>query len=208
MRAEPAPPLSAIAPMLSEEAKQPFDDPAWLFEINFDGCRLLAETSREDVRLASRNGGDVTHWFPELQELKALGGRHVLDGEACVLDDMGRPDFMRLQARAARRGFPAGAEPIVYCVFDLLVHNGRNLMARPLWARQALLAKLLASPPLSILLVTHVVEQGRWLYQEAQALQLEGIVAKRIDSIYRPGERTKDWLINRPGAVPAKRFKR
>lgn len=137
------------------------------------------------------------------------GGRHVLDGEVCVLDDYGRSDFDRLHARAKRRGFPAGADPVVFCAFDLLVHQGLDVRALPLKTRKRRLAQLLRRQRPSVLLVDGIAERGTWLFIQALELKLEGIVSKRLDSEYESGVRSRAWVkVKRPGAVPAERFRR
>ena len=92
-------------------------------------------------------------------------------------------------------------------MFDVLVYAGRNVMETPLRHRQALLGALLSSRPEGLLRVTHLETDGEWLYRQALALELEGIVAKDLSSRYLPGVRSTAWLkIKRPGAVPAERF--
>ncbi len=101
--------------------------PGWHFEIKYDGYRLLASTGAAP-QLKSRNGANATIWFPELVEaLAALPAGSIIDGEVCVLDDIGRSDFERLHARARRKGWYRGADPVAYCVFDLLVGKGKDL---------------------------------------------------------------------------------
>ncbi|WP_260501707.1 hypothetical protein [Aquabacterium sp. J223] len=103
--------------MLLSEVREPFDDPAWTFELKFDGWRLLAAVAGDQVELRTRNGASATRWFPEVATNLAglAGGPHVLDGEVCVLDDLGRSDFDRLQDRARRRGWKPGFDPVVFC---------------------------------------------------------------------------------------------
>lgn len=182
--------------------------PGWHFEIKYDGYRLLATTG--DVpRLKSRNGANATTWFPELVEsLAALPAGYILDGEVCVLDDIGKSDFERLHKRARRKGWYRGADAVAYCVFDLLVGKKNDLRGQPIERRKAALQKLLAGLPPGMLYVADV-DDGEWLYCHALALGLEGVVGKRAGSVYRSGERSRDWMkIKRPGAVPAKRFRR
>lgn len=196
--------------MLLGEAR-PFDDTAWLYEIKFDGYRMLAEVDGPHVYLQSRNGANATGWFPEVvASLAGIGGgRHVIDGEMCVLDDIGRSDFNRLHARARMRGWRPGADLVAFCVFDVLVHSGLNVMGLPLIERKKRLGKLFSAKPPSTLVVSDFEGEGRLLYDQAVQLKLEGIVAKRKDSRYVPGQRTADWLkIKRPGATPAQRFQR
>lgn len=201
--------LDSISPMLLGEAKRPFDDPGWTAELKFDGYRVLAGIRDGRARLKSRNGADATKWYPELQSLSALPGEPILDGEVCVLDELGRSDFNRLQDRSRRRGRPTGSEGVVYCVFDLLSHRGKDMREQPLSKRKAALKRLLSKAPASVMLVQDVPGQVPWLYTQALSLELEGIVAKRLDSQYLAGQRSDAWLkIKRPGAIPPERFKR
>nr|WP_231942750.1 hypothetical protein [Cupriavidus taiwanensis] len=91
------------------------------------GYRLLAST--KPFRLKTRNGADATAWFPEIGHALAplARGYHILDGEVCLLDEIGRSDFDRLPARARRRGWHRGADPVVSCVFDALIVNGKDV---------------------------------------------------------------------------------
>ena len=200
-----APRLADLAPMEFGRLDRPFVDPAWIFEVKYDGYRMLAEVSSDGVSLQTRRGADSTGWFPELHSpLRAIGGgRHVLDGEVCVLDELGRSDFDALQNRARRRGWRAGSTPVAFLVFDVLVMAGRSVMQRPLWSRKALLEELIPAPQPGLLRISHVAGDGDWLFERVLALQLEGMVAKRLDSFYLPGERSVAWLkIKRKGAVP------
>ncbi|RWA55361.1 hypothetical protein AU476_07590 [Cupriavidus sp. UYMSc13B] len=203
-----APTLADLRPMLLCERKTIPRGPDWHFEIKYDGYRMLATTGGTP-RLKSKNGADATAWFPELVDaLSQLPPGHILDGEVCVLDDIGRSDFERLQSRARRRGWYRGAEPVAYCVFDLLVDTGKDLRGQPIERRKAALRKILTEPPVGLLYVDSV-EDGAWLYGHALTLGLEGVVGKRAGSTYQAGERSIDWIkVKRPGAVPAKRFRR
>ena len=193
-------PRVALSPMLLTQADKPFTRDGWTFELKYDGWRCLAEIRDGTVRLQSRRGFDFTRRWPAIvQSLSAIPGHQILDREMCVLDDLGRSDFDRLHLRESGK---------TYCAFDLLVHNGVDIMSEPLVERKRRLALLLAEPLPSVLLVGTLDTEGEWLYQQALALRLEGIVGKRLDSLYFPGVRSPDWLkIKRPGAVPPERFK-
>lgn len=198
--------------LLSEDKRMPLGKPGWLYEIKFDGYRLVAGVSDGQVELRTRNGADATKWFPEIVTgLKALkGGPHILDGEVCVLDDVGRSDFNRLQDRARRRKWYEGADPVVFCAFDLLAQHGKPLIGLPVEVRKQRLAALLTPAPACVLYVGHFdAAHGQQLYDTAKQLKLEGLVAKRAGSLYLPGERSADWVKCKvPGAVPPERFKR
>ncbi len=116
----------------------------------------------------------------------------------------------RLQDRAKRRKWYEGADPVVFCAFDLLVRDGRSLIGLPIEGRKQQLQELLSPLPTSTTYVGHFEsELGPELFAKAQTLKLEGLVAKREGSIYLPGERSKDWIKCKvPGSVPAERFKR
>jgi bifunctional non-homologous end joining protein LigD len=195
--------------MLLTQVRRPFTADGWTFELKYDGWRCLAEVNAGKVRLQSRRGNDASRWWPEVaQSFSTLGGHHIFDGEVCVLDDLGRSDFDRLQKRSMLKGWKPGADAVVYCVFDVLIADGVSAMSAPLEDRKRGLAEILDAPRPSVMLVGHLEREGEWLYQRAVDLQLEGIVAKRLDSCYAPGLRSADWLkIKRPGAVPPERFK-
>lgn len=198
--------------LLSEDKRSPLGKPAWLYEIKWDGYRLMAGIQDGKVELATRNGANATKWFPEVVRgfTDLPGGPHILDGEVCVLDEVGRSNFERLHERARRRRWYEGADPVIFCAFDLLARDGRSLIGLPVEARKAQLAELLASPRASVLYVGHFdAEHGLELFENAKQLRLEGLVAKRVGSIYQPGVRSADWIkVKVPGAVQPERFKR
>jgi bifunctional non-homologous end joining protein LigD len=207
------PKLERLRPMLLDTRKHlPFSDPAWIFELKNDGYRMLAEFGENKVGMRTRGGHDCVLWFPEVAEALARysGGSHIVDGEVCVMDDLGRSDFDRLQDRARRRCYYPDCDPVVFAMFDLLVDHGENIMGLPLVERKARLKKLFTPKPRKTLLVIDAIpEHGIELYAMAEELKLEGLVAKRASSIYVPGERTTDWKkIKVPGAVPPERFRR
>jgi bifunctional non-homologous end joining protein LigD len=204
--------FDSLKPMLLDERPVDMTEPGWICEIKFDGYRLLAEAD-EPVRLRTRGGADATGWFPEIA--KALGtlrgGPFVFDGEVCVLDEEGRPDFDKLQDRARRRRWFPGATPVVYCIFDLLVDRGTDITRLPLVKRKEALARLLGKALPNVLLVGHFDgADGLTVFEKAVLpMKLEGLVAKRALSTYQPGVRSPDWVkVKRKGAIPAERFKR
>jgi bifunctional non-homologous end joining protein LigD len=201
------------APMLAPETlRPPFTDPAWIYEIKFDGYRCMAVLQAGRVELRTKSGADCTAWFPEVTApLAKIPGTHVIDGEACVLDEMGVSDFDRFQDRARRRRWYQGCDQVTFCAFDLLAIDGRSIIGLPLETRKEKLAALLKPALPSVLYVGHFEpEHGRVMFEQAvHQLSLEGLVAKRLGSLYRPGERSPDWVkVKRPGAVSPERFVR
>jgi bifunctional non-homologous end joining protein LigD len=167
---------------------EPFSDPGWVFERKLDGIRCLAHRSGGAVKLLSRTDRDMTGQFPELAEaLDAEPTRDfVLDGEIVAFEGA-VTSFQRLQRRGQER------MPVFLYVFDVLRHNGRDVRALPLRERKSLLRRSLrfAGP---VRLAPHRNERGEELFREACQKGLEGLIAKRADSPYRSGARSRDWL--------------
>ncbi|HZI85497.1 MAG TPA: hypothetical protein VFD48_01595 [Pyrinomonadaceae bacterium] len=187
----PDPFPSIVQPMLPTLSKTPFSNPDWLFEPKWDGYRAICFVRGDEVRLVSRRRNDLTGKFPVLQSLaesiKATSA--VLDGEIVALDGNGLPCFDAL--RSLRR---ASECVIVYYAFDLLYMDGRDLTSRPLIERKAALKRILprGTKP-RIRYTDHIVGKGEELLVELEKRQLEGMVAKRAESLY-VGGRTRDWL--------------
>lgn len=183
--------VATYQPMLATPWAQPFDDPAWWFEVKWDGFRVLVEWDGE-LRLRSRRGNDFTESFPELGTV-SFDRPTVLDGEIVSFGDDDRPDFTRLLQRNGAVGAHArrlaAAAPVTLIGFDLL-HHGDPLVDLPLEARWEQLAELeqvgwSRSEPVS--------GTGTALFGAIRSRGLEGIVAKRSGSSYRPGVRSPDW---------------
>jgi bifunctional non-homologous end joining protein LigD len=212
--------IAIPAPMHApDQIFAPFTSPDWVYELKFDGYRCMAGVDAgraegaepvERVRLLTKSGADCTKWYPEVvRALASLpGGPHVIDGEACVLRADGTSDFNLLQERARRRKWYAGAPVITYCVFDLLAHDGRLTMNLPLVRRKQLLQELVAGVP-GILFVQDLDADANFFKAMVGAgLQIEGVMAKRRDSHYRPGVRSDDWRkIKRPGWQEGRRWR-
>jgi bifunctional non-homologous end joining protein LigD len=189
--------------MMATEGGKPFTSADWIYEIKYDGYRCLARAGGgEPTELRTKSGVDCTKWFPEVADLLGTlpGGPHVIDGEACVLDSIGRSDFERLQARARRRRWVPGADPVTFCAFDLLYLDGRSVMALPLVERKAMLEQLLAPLRGRLVIVGDLPARAALFEHAVLGAKLEGFVAKRLASPYLPGVRSPDWLkIKRPG---------
>ncbi len=190
--------MAGLTPMKAVSGTVPTDD-GWAFEVKWDGMRVLAEVADGRLGLTSGNGIDVSARFPELAPLAGhLGGRTaVLDGEVVAFDDRGRSDFGRLQPRMHASGEDKVARlrattPVVYVVFDLLRLDDRSLLDVPYVDRRTLLGDLVEATG-TWMVPAHQVGDGRALYDAATAQGLEGIIAKRLDSPYRPGKRSPAW---------------
>jgi bifunctional non-homologous end joining protein LigD len=161
----------------------------WSFEVKWDGYRALAYLRGGEATLLSRNGNDLTVRFAGVAKAleKAVKTPDcVLDGEVCALDEQGRPSFSAMQ-----QGKPG--TPIVYEVFDVLEVDGDPLVDLPLRERRTRLARLLDRRNATVRL-SETFDDGPGLLEAAEQQQLEGIVAKRVDSPYRQAKRTRDWL--------------
>ena len=190
--------------MLATPAKAlPVDDGSWAFEMKWDGMRALVGIDGGDVWLTSRAGNDATARFPELLPIgDALGVDALLDGEIVALDESGAPSFELLQPRMQAHGRSAVQEraattPVVLMVFDVLWLAGHSTLELPYTERRTLLERLaLAGPSWQTPPTTYgaVGEgTGEAVREASRALGLEGVVAKRIDSPYRPGKRADSW---------------
>ena len=174
-------------------AAPPGDD--WLHEIKFDGYRVICRLEHGERRLLTRRGVDWTDHFPTLLGPLAQvpAETALLDGEVVYVQDDGRTSFPALASALQGGTDPQGR--IVYYVFDLVHLNGFDLTRAPLWARKEALERLLAGLPSGarVRFVDHVRGRGEEFVRQACGFALEGAVAKRADSAYRPG-RGRDWL--------------
>ncbi|HEX2179232.1 MAG TPA: non-homologous end-joining DNA ligase [Actinomycetota bacterium] len=186
-----------MLPTLTDKA---FDSPEHLFEVKWDGVRVLAFCEGSSTRLYSRTGREVTHQYPEFDQLAARLNvpNAVLDGEIVALDANSRPSFERLQSRInlsrpgdIARGVSQIALDLV--LFDVVFDSGEWIGSRPLTDRLERLEtsvafgeRVLRSEPIPL--------HGIALFEAAKAKGLEGVVAKAMRSLYVPGRRTRDWL--------------
>jgi bifunctional non-homologous end joining protein LigD len=190
----------ALRPMLAARADTAFSRAGWLFELKHDGVRLVAVKEDGAVRLLARTGGERTRLYPELARAVAHLplSRFAIDGEAAALDEAGRSSFERIQRRFAQDDPAAIARaeveiPAVYYAFDLLGALGFDARALPLAERKRLLAAFV--PRVGVVRFSdHVEGEGERLFEAAAAQGLEGVVAKRADSRYESGRRSRSWL--------------
>jgi bifunctional non-homologous end joining protein LigD len=178
-----------IKPMLAKEIDKPFSDKEWIYEIKWDGYRAIAELNGRDVKLYSRNGNFFNASYPiVVNELKKLNITAILDGEIVILDEEGKSNFQLLQYYGSDTQYP-----IAYQVFDLLAVNKQNTCDLPLTDRKELLKKLLKKNDV-VKYSDHINESGVEFFKASVKKDLEGIMAKKADSLYHPGVRTGEWL--------------
>jgi len=176
-----------VAPMLCTLTKEPVFNDQYLYELKWDGYRIISYINGTKVRMDSRNGLDYTKRYPPLSNaLKELSGKMVLDGEVVVFNEKGLPDFDALQKYNGHK------TPIHYCVFDILWKDGYNLMKLPIVERKEILREVLNGN--EILKFSESFDDGEALYKEVLRMGLEGIVAKKKDSPYVENERADNWL--------------
>ena len=184
-RTEPA----FIEPMQAKPVTELSPGEEWIFEIKFDGYRCVAVKVGSDVTLFSRNKKIFNKRFPRVRDAVVdLEGDFVLDGELVAFDAQGRPSFQLLQD--AKSEDPS----IFYFIFDLLNRAGEPLLDVPLERRRALLASLLASANDPLRLSAQLQAPSGQIVQAIRQLGLEGVVGKRIGSVYAPGERSGAWV--------------
>ncbi len=215
------PPLPLfLRPMLAQPGR-PFDSDQHLFEIKWDGIRALAFIEQTGYRLVSRHGLELGGLFPELATLTDLPPGTLLDGELVVLR-RGRPDLSLVQSRQQLRSghkirFRARTTPATFIVFDQLYDEYRPLLGRPLSVRRDMLCSTLGrigpagdtdhagetthggdTTHARVVFSQGVTGAGRAFFQQVVEQQLEGVVAKRLDSLYRPGHRNGAWIKIKP----------
>ena len=188
---------TAVTPMLAISVDKPFDDPAWLYEIKWDGYRAVSYIADGKVRFLSRNQNDLTPRYPELQELPqhVKASTALLDGEVVALDEQGRSSFGLMQQRTGiqpggRQKKPQPDIPIAYYLFDVIYVDGYDLHRVNLEDRKQLLAEIVT--PDQLVRYSDHFDQGATLFEAAKAQGLEGIVAKRRTSCYEE-RRSSDW---------------
>ena len=187
--------MSRVQPMFATAGTLP-TGPGWAYEFKWDGVRTLVDSSTSGLTLTSRLGNDVTIAYPELAGLAGVADDVLLDGEVVSLVD-GRPSFSALQSRmhvrrAAEARRLAAVAPVTYLAFDVLRLYGVDLTARTFAERRATLERLEVAGPHWT--VSPLFDDGPATAQAASDNGLEGVVAKRLSSVYRPGYRTPDWV--------------
>jgi bifunctional non-homologous end joining protein LigD len=181
-----------IEPMKAKLVEKAPATDDWVYELKFDGIRLIALKADKRVSLLSRNENELSGRFPEIVEaVKNLPAREcVIDGEVVALDDQGRSSFQLLQAREME----GRKSPIYFYAFDLLQLDGKSLIGLPLEARKNVLEKLCASAGDPIRYSGAIGTDAKRLLEEVQRRGLEGIIGKQRNSVYEPDRRSGSWI--------------
>ncbi|HEX8549000.1 MAG TPA: non-homologous end-joining DNA ligase [Cytophagaceae bacterium] len=182
--------LTEVKPMLATLVEEAFDKKDWIYEIKWDGYRAIAEVNFNDINIYSRNNLPFNEHFPTVTEsLRKLGIQAVLDGEIVALDENGFGQFQLIQNYKR-----TGKGNIVFFVFDILYYNGYDLRDLTLLERKSILKSILPEDSETIKYNDHVEGRGIEFFNAAAAKNLEGIIAKKADSLYHENARSKNWL--------------
>jgi bifunctional non-homologous end joining protein LigD len=175
--------------MLAKLSEEAFNDKDWIFEIKWDGYRAIADLSHDVPLFYSRNGISFLSKFEKIAlEFEKQKYHMILDGEVVAYDEQGKPNFQFLQQIGDN---PDAA--LVYHVFDLLWLNGHSTEELPLIQRKELLKEALIETD-RIKYCDHIPEKGIEFFVQMKKMQLEGMIAKRAESLYIENHRTNDWL--------------
>ncbi|HEX3080068.1 MAG TPA: non-homologous end-joining DNA ligase [Puia sp.] len=178
---------ASVAPMLCTLTKEVIQDDQYLYELKWDGYRIISSVQKGKVKMDSRSALNYTHKYPVVAKaLAALKHDVVLDGEVVVFNEEGLPDFDALQL------YDGHDTPLTYCLFDILWMDGYDLKKLPLTDRKEILRQLLKGN--KILRYSESFDDGPALYEQVVQKNMEGIVAKMKDSPYIPGNRGDSWL--------------
>ena len=193
-----------VSPMLLHSTDVPPVSAGWIHQVKFDGVRCVLANSDGAINLWSRHGTPCTLQFPELQSLR-LPRPVILDGELIVVSS-GWTDFDAVMERFMSKRQDkivrlSSTTPAHFVAFAILSINGNSVMSRPLRERQALLSSVVE--PSNVISVCQSFGDGHALFESTRQLGREGVVSKRLESPYRPGMRSKDWLkAKRPNTIP------
>lgn len=193
---------SQISPMLAK-ASLPFDNPNYLFEIKWDGERVIAFVHDGKItRLQNRRLMDISKQFPEIIGIEVGAKEAILDGEMVVLGEDKKPSFSKLSQRnhlqdLLRIGLLSKAIPAIYVVFDILYRDGEPLLSTPLVQRKRVLS-IIPKEGFPITTNFFIEAKGQTFFESVTSMGYEGIMAKRMDSPYLLGKRSNSWLKMKP----------
>lgn len=187
-----------ITPMLIQLEQPPFDSDEYLYELKLDGVRCLAYINQDKVELINKRHLLITNKFPELKDMnKQIKKTCILDGELYVYKD-GKPDFFEIQKRTLTSDtfkirLTSKQSPACFTAFDVLYADGKDLTNLPLLKRKKILSGLVKEDA-HFNIARYIERQGIALYELTKQQELEGIVAKRKDSLYHINKKTRDWI--------------
>lgn len=166
------------------------EGPEWLYELKLDGYRALLLKDGTDVEIRSRNNKNLTAMYPGLaaEAVKLKADSAVIDGEIVAMDPSGRPSFQALQHRSSHP-----QAQILFYAFDLLHFDGRTCLTDSLTKRRKRLSGIVGATGL-VRRLDELTGSAQRVVQAVRSLGLEGVIAKRWDSTYQPGERSGDWV--------------
>lgn len=189
-----------VKPMLIAREEPAFDSPEFLYELKFDGERCIAYLdSNQGTELRNKRNEKMLPKVPELKDIhRQVRRRCILDGELAVLKD-GRPDFSQIQRRSLMSNplkiqLASAQYPASFVAFDVLYDTDHSVCHLPLIERKQLLSEIISQETSLLSLSRFIEEKGIAFYHTVEKQDLEGIVAKRKDSSYHMGERTKNWV--------------
>lgn len=190
----------SIAPMLIGVTGDAFDSKDYIYELKWDGERCIAYLDPDaGTELRNKRNDKMLVKVPELKSLhQQVSARCILDGELMILKD-GKPDYYEIQKRSLMSNsfkieLLSKKYPASFIPFDILFYQDKDLTLLPLMERKAYLARVVKTETARMAVSKYIEEQGISFYSLAKQQDLEGIVAKRKDSIYVEGKRTKDWI--------------
>ncbi|CAN5256778.1 DNA ligase D [soil metagenome] len=182
-------PTEAIKPMLATATKKIFNDPGWIYEIKWDGYRMIANIQGGKVELYSRNGINYNTKFSRLvRDLQQISHNVILDGEVVVVDKKGVPDFQKLQNYDE-----STLGELRFYVFDMLYLNDLSMTELPLLQRKSLIEEVIEGT-YHTYYCEHMEGMGSAYFKRAIDRGMEGVIAKKADSKYTPGYRSEKWL--------------
>lgn len=187
----------SFSPMLIKKEQEPFDSRDYVYELKMDGIRCLMYVAADIMEIRNKENFILSQMVPELKEIsQAVRGRCVLDGELIIMEG-GKPNFERVASRVmtiaptkielASRRLPAS-----FVAFDILYQDGMELVEKPLMERKDILRRAIVDS--QRIVVSKVFDQGMALFDLTIENELEGVVAKRKDSLYQCGKPTRDWV--------------
>jgi bifunctional non-homologous end joining protein LigD len=197
-----------IKPMLATLVDKPFNNNSWIFEVKWDGIRSVfyMHKTKDILKLQSRNGIDITHRYPEiiesLKQVIKCSESVIVDGEIVVLNKKGYPEFgshkERMSINSDREiSRLSKTIPATYYLFDILYCDGQDLRNRDYIDRREILNKVISQATNNkkrVRISDYIEQQGVAVFENIKKMNLEGIIAKRKNSKYIQGTRSKDWL--------------